>query len=44
MILNGELVHVCLHSKTMDLKTCEFVEPCRDDYMCISTGYEYVDL
>lgn len=29
-------------NKIMDLKSSEFVEPCRDDYMCISTGYDYI--
>ena len=29
--------------KIYNLKTCEWSEPCRDDFMCISTGYSWVE-
>ena len=28
-------------NKIFDLKTCEWTEPCRDDYLSISTGYNW---
>ena len=27
----------------MDLRTGDWCEPTRDDYMCVSCGYEYVE-
>jgi hypothetical protein len=31
----------CFNNKVYDLKTCQFVEPTKDDYMTLTTGYDY---
>ncbi len=31
----------CFNNKVMNLKTCEWIEPNKNDYMYMSTGYDY---
>ena len=31
----------CFNDKVFDLKTCQFVEPTKDDFMTLTTGYDY---
>ena len=31
----------CFNNKVYDLKTCQFVQPTKDDYMTLTTGYDY---
>lgn len=34
---------IVFNNKVFDLKKCDFIEPNRDDNMCMSTGYDFIE-